>query len=64
MAFEVAEKRLGLAGLTPYDLFIPEVEDFVARKGRRNDPSSRPPATALPLLAADPVSPIPPLIPT
>jgi histidinol phosphatase-like PHP family hydrolase len=41
-AFEVAEKRLTLAGLTPDDLFIPEAEDFVARKGRRNDPSSRP----------------------
>jgi histidinol phosphatase-like PHP family hydrolase len=41
-AFEVAEKRLALAGLVPSDLFIPEVEDYVARKGRRNDPSSRP----------------------
>ncbi len=42
LAFEEAEKQLALAGLTLYTLFIPEVEDFVARKGQWSDPSSRP----------------------
>jgi histidinol phosphatase-like PHP family hydrolase len=42
LAFEVAERRLELAGLTTADLFMPQVEDFMARKGRRNDPKSRP----------------------
>jgi hypothetical protein len=46
MAFEVAEKRLALAGLTVHDLFLPEVEEFAARKGRRSDPASRPSASA------------------
>jgi histidinol phosphatase-like PHP family hydrolase len=37
LAFEVAERRLELAGLTPADLFMPQVEDFMARKGRRSE---------------------------
>lgn len=40
--FCVAERRLAEAGLTEKDLFIPEVEDFIARKGRRNTAASRP----------------------
>jgi histidinol phosphatase-like PHP family hydrolase len=42
LAFEVAERRLELAGLTTADLFMPQVEEFMARKGRRSDPKSRP----------------------
>ncbi len=42
LAFEVAERRLELAGLTTADLYMPQVEDFMARKGRRSDPKSRP----------------------
>lgn len=42
LAFEVAERRLALAGLTAADLYMPQVEDFMARKGRRTDPKSRP----------------------
>ncbi len=42
LAFEVAERRLALAGLTAADLYMPQVEDFITRKGRRSDPKSRP----------------------
>jgi len=42
LAFDVAERRLELAGLTTADLFMPQVEDFMARKGRLSDPKSRP----------------------
>lgn len=38
----LARQRLALAGLTPKDLCMPEVEDFMARKGRRNTAASRP----------------------
>jgi histidinol phosphatase-like PHP family hydrolase len=37
----IAWHRLALAGLTTKDLYMPEVEDFVARKGRRNTSASR-----------------------
>jgi histidinol phosphatase-like PHP family hydrolase len=40
--FSVARQRLALAGLTAKDLYMPEVEDFMARKGRRNTAASRP----------------------
>lgn len=42
--FAVARQRLALAGLSAADLFIPEVEDFMARKGRRDVAASRPTA--------------------
>ena len=38
----LVERRLSAAGITADDLNIPEVEDFIARKGRRNTASSRP----------------------
>lgn len=38
----LVERRLSVAGITADDLNIPEVEDFIARKGRRNTASSRP----------------------
>lgn len=41
-SFNVARDRLALAGLTLNDLYIPEVEDFIARKGKRNTIASRP----------------------
>jgi hypothetical protein len=40
--FSIARQRLALAGLTPHDLYMPEVEDFIARKGRRQSMASRP----------------------
>jgi len=40
--FSVARRRLALAGLTTKNLYMPEVEDFIARKGRRNTAASRP----------------------
>jgi histidinol phosphatase-like PHP family hydrolase len=40
--FSLARQRLASAGLTPQDLYMPEVEDFIARKGRRRSPASRP----------------------
>jgi len=39
--FSIALQRLALAGLAPRDLYMPEVEDFSARKGRRNTAASR-----------------------
>jgi histidinol phosphatase-like PHP family hydrolase len=41
-AFGVARERLALAGLTLNDLYVPEVEDFIARKGKRHTRESRP----------------------
>lgn len=40
--FTQAQERLAAAGLTIADLYIPEVEDFIARKGRRHTADSRP----------------------
>jgi len=37
----LALQRLALAGLTPRDLYIPEIEDFIARTGRRHTAASR-----------------------
>lgn len=42
--FRIAEHRLALAGLTPEDLNIQEVEAFLARKGQRHTAASRPKA--------------------
>ena len=40
--FSLARARLAQAGLTVEDLNIPEVEDFMARKGKRGSAASRP----------------------
>ena len=40
--FSLARQRLASSGLTPQDLYMPEVEDFIARKGRRQSMASRP----------------------
>ena len=40
--FSIARSRLTLAGLSAENLYMPEVEDFIARKGRRNTVASRP----------------------
>jgi histidinol phosphatase-like PHP family hydrolase len=40
--FTIAEERIKLAGLTPADLNIQEVEAFLARKGKRHTAASRP----------------------
>lgn len=40
--FSLARQRLESAGLAPQDLYMPEVEDFIARKGWRHTMASRP----------------------